>query len=114
MLFRSLDGHIVLTRRLATAGHFPSIDVLESISRVTNAVTTPEQREDAVRLRRMLAAHRDVRELVEIGAYVGGTDPDADAALARMPRIDAFLRQSMDDPTSASDTWGRLHDLVAP
>ena len=109
-----LDGHIVLTRKLATAGHFPSIDVLESISRVTNAVTTPEQRADAVRLRRMLAAHRNVRELVEIGAYVSGTDPDADAALARMPRIDAFLRQSMDDSTSLDDTWGFLHELVGP
>ncbi len=109
-----LDGHVVLTRRLATAGHFPSIDVLESISRVTGAVTTPEQRADAVRLRRMLAAHRSVRELVEIGAYVGGTDLDADAALARLPRIEAFLRQDMDDTSSPAATWAALHDLVAP
>jgi flagellum-specific ATP synthase len=108
-----LDGHVVLTRRLATAGHFPSIDVLESISRVTGAVTTPEQRGDAVALRRMLAAHRDVKELVEIGAYVAGTDPEADAAIARMPRIDAFLRQSMDDQTPVADTWSALHELVA-
>ena len=65
-----LDGHVVLSRRLATSGHFPSIDVLESISRLTSAVTTPAQRGAATALRRMLAAHRDVRELVEIGAYV--------------------------------------------
>lgn len=109
-----LDGHVVLTRRLATAGHFPSIDVLESISRTTSAVTTPEQRADAVALRRMLAAHRDVKELVEIGAYVGGTDPDADAALARMPRIDAFLRQGMDERSTPAGTWAALHGLVAP
>ena len=108
-----LDGHVVLTRRLATAGHFPSIDVLESISRVTGAVTTPEQRADAVALRRMLAAHRDVKELVEIGAYVSGTDPEADRAIARMPRIDAFLRQSMEDQTPVADTWADLHELVA-
>ena len=68
--------------------------MLESISRVTSAVTTPEQRADATRLRRMLAAHRDVRELVEIGAYVPGADPDADAALALLPQIDDFLRQA--------------------
>ncbi|WP_323793548.1 FliI/YscN family ATPase [Nocardioides sp.] len=109
-----LDGHVVLTRRLATAGHFPSIDVLESISRVTSAVTTPEQRADAVRLRRMLAAHRNVRELVEIGAYVSGTDVDADAALARMPQIEAFLRQAMDDQAPLDSTWALLHELVAP
>ena len=102
-----LDGHVVLTRRLATAGHFPSIDVLESISRVANAVTTPEQRAAATRLRRLLAAHRDVRELVEIGAYVAGADPDADAALALMPRIDAFLRQDMDDAPRRSPHLAR-------
>jgi flagellum-specific ATP synthase len=108
-----LDGHVVLSRRLATAGHFPSIDVLESISRVTSAVTSLEQRADATVLRRMLAAHRDVRELVEIGAYVPGTEPDADAALSRMSEIDAFLRQAMDDTTSRAETWNRLAGLVA-
>ncbi|WP_181313151.1 FliI/YscN family ATPase [Nocardioides campestrisoli] len=108
-----LDGHVVLSRRLATSGHFPSIDVLESISRVTGAVTTPEQRADATRLRRMLAAHRDVRELVEIGAYVRGADADADAALTLMPQIEDFLRQSMDDSTPTVATWARLHELVA-
>ncbi|MGN6130883.1 MAG: FliI/YscN family ATPase, partial [Nocardioidaceae bacterium] len=107
-----LDGHVVLSRRLATSGHFPSIDVLESISRVVNAVTTPEQRGDALTLRRLLAAHRDVRELVEIGAYAPGSSPDADRALALMPRIDGFLRQVIDDPTPAAETWSRLHELV--
>ena len=108
-----LDGHVVLSRRLATSGHFPSIDVLESISRVTSAVTTPEQRAAATRLRRLLAAHRDVRELVEIGAYVAGTDPDADLALERMPAIEAFLQQSVDESTPPAETWARLQELVA-
>ena len=108
-----LDGHVVLSRRLATSGHFPSVDVLESISRTTSAVTTPDQRQDATALRRMLAAHRDVRELVEIGAYVAGADPDADRALAQMHDIDAFLRQPMEESTSLTQTWSRLHELVA-
>jgi flagellum-specific ATP synthase len=108
-----LDGHVVLSRDLATAGHFPSIDVLESISRVASAVTGTGQREDAQRLRRLLAAYRSVKELVEIGAYVDGSDADADAALALMPRIDGFLRQDMDDVTPAADTWSALHGLVA-
>lgn len=106
-----LDGHIVLTRELATSGHFPSIDVLESISRVS-AIVPPEGKNDARRLRRLLAAHRSVKELVEIGAYVAGTDADADAALGLMPAIEAFLRQDMDDSTAASDTWSLLNQLV--
>lgn len=109
-----LDGHVVLSRELATAGRFPAIDVLESVSRVFSAVTTPEQRELATRLRRMLAAHRSVKELVEIGAYVAGADPHADAALARLPRIEAFLRQAMDEPTPLTETWAALEQLVAP
>jgi flagellum-specific ATP synthase len=108
-----LDGHVVLSRRLATAGHFPSIDVLESISRLAGAIATPDQRAAAVRLRQLLAAHREVRELVEIGAYVAGSDPDADTALARMPQILDFLRQPLDVPTALIETRARLEGLVA-
>ena len=108
-----LDGHIVLSRRLATAGHFPSIDVLESISRVAPAVTDAGQAADATALRRLLAAHRDVRELVEIGAYAAGSDPDADLALALLPRINDFLRQPVDAPTPLPETWAALHAIVS-
>jgi flagellum-specific ATP synthase len=107
-----LDGHVTLDRRLATAGHFPSIDVLESISRVAGAVTTPEQRGNARQLRRLLAAHRDVRELVEIGAYVPGTNPDADTARALWPRIQAFLTQELDARCPATDAWTELGALL--
>jgi flagellum-specific ATP synthase len=107
-----LDGHIVLSRRLATSGHYPSIDVLESLSRVASAVTTKEQRSDATTLRRLLAAHRDVRELVEIGAYAPGSSPDADRALALLPRLNAFLQQAVDEPTPAVETWQQLHALL--
>ena len=108
-----LDGHVVLSRRLATGGHFPSIDVLESISRVAPAVTDATQLADATALRRLLAAHRDIRELVEIGAYAAGSDPDADLALALMPRINGFLRQRLDAPTPTADTWAALHQIVS-
>ncbi len=107
-----LDGHVVLDRRLATAGHFPSIDVLGSVSRVAGAVTTPEQRQAATALRRLLAAHRDVRELVEIGAYVPGTNPDADRARALMPAIERLLCQDLADQTPAPAAWAALDRLL--
>ncbi|WP_229067920.1 FliI/YscN family ATPase [Actinoplanes sp. DH11] len=108
-----LDGHIVLDRKLATAGHFPSIQALDSISRVANKITTREQRADATELRRLMAAHRDVRELVEIGAYVPGTNPDADRANAAWPQISAFLRQDLDERVTADDAWAALRALLA-
>jgi flagellum-specific ATP synthase len=107
-----LDGHIVLTRSLATAGHFPSIDVLESISRLTNAVTTPEQRAAATEMRRLLAAYRDARDLIEIGAYVAGTNPLVDRAVALREAMDGFLRQELHDLTPAPDAWARLAQLL--
>ena len=109
-----LDGHVVLSRRLATSGHFPSVDVLESVSRVTHAVTDASQRAAATELRRLLAAHREVRDLVEIGAYVPGTNPTADRALALADRIEAFLRQDLAESVPAERSWAELADLVAP
>ena len=108
-----LDGHIVLDRKLATAGHFPAIQALDSISRVANKITSREQRADATELRRLMAAHRDVRELVEIGAYVVGTNPDADRANAAWPQIAAFLKQDLDERITADDAWAALHALLA-
>ncbi|MBM7807452.1 flagellum-specific ATP synthase [Geodermatophilus bullaregiensis] len=107
-----LDGHVVLTRRLATTGHFPAIDVLESISRVAGAVTTPARMADAREARRLLGALRDVKELVEIGAYQPGSDPLVDRARVLSPALDAFLRQPLDDTTAPDDAWSMLHRLV--
>ncbi|WP_432535530.1 FliI/YscN family ATPase [Kineococcus arenarius] len=108
-----LDGHVVLDRRLATAGHFPTIDVLESVSRVAGRVTTPEQRAHATALRRVLAAHRDAKELIEVGAYQPGANPEVDAAVAGLPAINAFLRQDIHDTTPGPEAWARLAQLVA-
>ena len=107
-----LDGHIVLTRKLATTGHFPAIDVLESISRVATAVVSPDRMADAREIRKMLGALRDVRELIEIGAYQSGSDPLVDRARHLEPAMDAFLRQSMDDATPADQAWAYLHQIV--
>jgi flagellum-specific ATP synthase len=108
-----LDGHIVLDRKLATGGHFPAVQALDSISRVVNKITNQQQRSDATELRRLMAAHREVRELVEIGAYVPGTNHDADRANAAWPQISAFLRQDLDDRTTAESAWTALRALIA-
>jgi flagellum-specific ATP synthase len=107
-----LDGHIVLSRSLATAGHFPSIDVLESISRLVPAITQSEQRQAATEMRRLMAAYRDAKDLIEIGAYVSGTNPLVDRAIALREAMDGFLRQDLDDVGSASDAWAALNRLV--
>ncbi len=107
-----LDGHIVLTRRLATAGHFPSIEVLDSISRVEPAITTAERRGHARELRRLMAAYRDARDLIEIGAYVRGANPLVDRALALLDVIDAFLRQDVTETVPSESSWNDLRMLV--
>jgi len=108
-----LDGHIVLTRDLAVAGHFPSIDVLGSVSRVAGRVTTPEQQAAAVRLRQVLAARRRAQDLLDVGAYAAGSNPLVDAAVAHEDAIEAFLCQPLDAVADAADSWARLTALVA-
>jgi flagellum-specific ATP synthase len=107
-----LDGHVVLSRRLATAGHFPTVDALESISRVAPAITTPAQRRAATELRQLMAAHREAKDLIEVGAYVSGTNPTVDRAIAMDPAIRAFLQQDLDEIVTAEQSWQALHDLV--
>ena len=107
-----LDGHVVLTRRLAVAGHFPSVDALASISRVATRVVTREQAALAQRLRSVLAARQEVADLVDVGAYVAGSNPLVDTAIAHAGAIDAFLRQAMDEPAPAERSWARLAELV--
>jgi flagellum-specific ATP synthase len=107
-----LDGHIVLDRSLANAHHYPAVDVLGSVSRLAGTVTTPEQQRDAATLRRIMAAHREAKLLIDVGAYVPGTDPDVDLARALGPRIDAFLQQTVHEHALVGDSWAQLHDLV--
>lgn len=103
-----LDGHIVLSRKLATAGHFPTVDVLESVSRVTGAVTTPEQQELATEVRGLLAALREARDLIDIGAYAAGANPTVDRAVRLESAINDFLRQPIDELTAADEAWRML------
>jgi FliI/YscN family ATPase len=106
-----LDGHLVLTRRLAGAGHFPAIDVLESKSRVRDLVVSRTHREAADTLLRMEAAYREKEDLVMVGAYQKGSDPLVDAALQLRGDALGFLRQPPDAPTSFPETRGALVQL---
>ncbi len=107
-----LDGHLVLSRRLADRGHFPALDTLGSLSRLASRVTSPGHRASAGALRRAIAAAAEVRDLVEVGAYVPGTNPAADLGLAAADDINAFLQQDMFDPAPFDDTTRRLAQLA--
>ncbi|HET9058752.1 MAG TPA: FliI/YscN family ATPase [Acidimicrobiales bacterium] len=109
-----LDGHIVLSRKLATSGHFPSIDVLESISRVAPRVVSSQVLAQATELRRLLAAYRDAKDLIEIGAYVKGANPTVDRAVQLKAAIDLFLRQDAATVAPISQSVAALATLVAP
>ena len=103
-----LDGHVVLTRDLAHAGHYPAIDVLQSVSRLVGEVVAPEVQRAGRELRSLLAAHKDKADLIAVGAYERGTDPLTDRALELKDGIDLFLRQTVEDATPAPDADARL------
>jgi len=108
-----LDGHIVLARRLASAGHYPAVDVLESISRVMPAVTTEEHRRAAHRLVDMMATYREAEDLINIGAYVKGSNPRIDEALRNWDHIRSFLRQKADESAVFDASIEQLITMMA-
>ncbi len=109
-----LDGHVVLSRKLAHANHYPAIDVLASVSRVTGAVTTEDERDLLYELRRLMAAEAEARDLIEIGAYVPGTNPTVDRAVAMRDTIKGFLTQRTHDQWDAERSFARLREILGP
>ena len=108
-----LDGHIVLSRDLAEAGHYPSIDIEASISRVMPAVVTKEQMRAAQKFRQVYSAYRQQRDLIAVGAYQKGADPQVDQAIAMWPRVLKFLQQEVDEPVTLREARERLGALTA-
>ncbi len=107
-----LDGHIVLDRRLSAQGHFPSISILDSLSRLMPAVCSREQVDKAQRLRSLLASYADAEDLIRVGAYQKGSDPELDQAIAALPAIKEFLQQRADENTSLEGTMTALQALL--
>jgi flagellum-specific ATP synthase len=103
-----LDGHLILSRRLAAQGHYPAIDVLNSISRLGSKLAAPEQAMAARKIRGSLAAYEESRDLIELGAYVNGTNPALDSAIRARGDITNFLRQDTSSGCSLQESYGGL------
>jgi len=109
-----LDGHIVLSRELAEAGHYPAIDVERSVSRVMTSVAAPEHIDAARRVRQLLAKFNKARDLIQLGAYQPGHDPELDAAVRSHGAIAALLQQNMHEPAALAASLRQLHAVVMP
>jgi ATP synthase in type III secretion protein N len=107
-----LDGHIILSREIAARGRFPAVDVATSLSRVMDAVVTKEHAADARKLRALVGTYEAKRDLLTLGAYEKGGDTDLDEAIARMPKIESFLRQGPTERSPMTTTIESLARLV--
>lgn len=107
-----LDGHLVLSRNLATRGHYPAIDVLESVSRLESSISTTAQRSAAREVRRLMAVYRDAEDLINAGVYQSGSNPEIDLAIRMRESINAMLRQQIAESSSLEDTIVQLTELV--
>lgn len=108
-----LDGHIILSRDLGSAGHYPAIDILQSVSRLASAVSTPQQKEAARRVREAMSAYRRSEDLINLGAYVAGANPQLDAAIRARPQLDSFLRQDAALNVSREESLDSLSRIAA-
>jgi flagellum-specific ATP synthase len=102
-----LDGHIVLARDLAAKYHYPAVDVLQSVSRLAVKVCGPKTREAAGYVRKLLAVYTEAEDLINVGAYVQGTNPEIDEAIEKMPMIREFLVQGIEEKAELADTFDK-------
>lgn len=107
-----LDGHIVLSRKLAMQAHYPPIDVLASVSRSMNKIVDANHAASAARARELIAKYHSMELLIQMGEYEPGTDADADAAFSLMPQIRSLLRQNANDRPSFADSIANLHHAI--
>jgi FliI/YscN family ATPase len=107
-----LDGHITLSRELGSAGHYPAIQVLDSVSRLQSKLATPREAESAHRIREALGLYRQSEDLINLGAYVSGSNSRLDSAIRSREEIMKFLRQKPSDRSTGEETGKRLEALA--
>jgi FliI/YscN family ATPase len=107
-----LDGHIVLSRELGAAGHYPAIDILQSVSRLAPRLCTPEQKQAAIKIREAMATHERSEDLINLGAYASGANPKLDAAIRLRPRLVDFLKQGSQEQSPFEKTMAGLNELA--
>jgi flagellum-specific ATP synthase len=107
-----IDGHIVLSRKVAAQNHYPAIDILGSVSRLFTEICDPEHMQAAGKMRELLAVYKDAKDLIDVGAYEHGSNPKIDIALQMMPEINGFLRQSVKDIVNMDSTISNLKDMM--
>ena len=108
-----LDGHIMLSRKLAHKNHYPAIDVLQSISRCMSMVASKEHRAAAGKLKNVLATYNEAEDLINIGAYKKGSNPDIDFAISKIKAVNDFLMQDVDDKFTLEESLKLLNELFA-
>jgi flagellum-specific ATP synthase len=109
-----IDGHIMLSRKIAAMNHFPAIDVLGSVSRLFTEICDPEHMQAAGKVRELMATYQDAKDLIDVGAYERGANPKIDLAIEMMPEINGFLKQSVKDIVTLDSTVLRLKQMMAP
>jgi flagellum-specific ATP synthase len=107
-----LDGHIILSRELGSAGHYPAVDVLQSVSRLASRISTPEQKVSARKLRAAMADYQRSEDLINLGAYTAGANPQLDAAIQLRPRLLDFLRQDSHEVSDFDQTLAGMQSLA--
>jgi len=107
-----LDGHIILSRQLAAQGHYPAIDILHSVSRLTSQIATAPQKDAGRKLRQALSAYHDAEDLIQLGAYVAGANPVLDASIQVRPELLEFLKQDHTATSGIADTLARMQGLA--
>ena len=108
-----LDGHIVLSRSLAEEGHYPAIDIEASISRVMPHITTTEHLQDSMRFKQIFARYQQARDLISVGAYVPGSDPQTDFAIERVEKMKDFLKQNLKDASALPMSISQMSSTIA-